>query len=331
MEFQEKKVITKQRFNPFYRPNEKEWWYTGISDKTNKLYIGISVIRTKFIDSIDFSVYFQDGENENVSSKAGGKFYQAKYIGYLNCGSGKNKLDVSVNRGKPNKKFYFDYTDKEGGREQSDACDNHWELSFSSNKKNLKLKANLSFDEQIPRFTKYDNFFENTYTLLHYFQNTVTGTLQINDAEPININGLGYQDHCYGNVPRKTKWHWIAVQGEKCSLASLMNYGAFAQQYTEAFLGINKEKNNWIRLNQDVSFECYAENHFAQHWRISSPDMHLKCVIFAWNNQNNWIPLAVNLKHYQCYVMVSGHIRVLNEWKPTGEMYGVLEEHYGKW
>lgn len=332
MQFQEQKVLISQRWNPFIELKDKEWWYTGISDESQKLFIGISVIRTKFIDSIDISVYFGDDINGNIDKdNSGGHWEQVSYMGWIKCGKEENKLDLSVNRDNPDKSFYFDYTDVPGGRADSDSCKNEWNLDFSSNKKDFSMSGSFMMNQQIPRFTKYDNFFSDTYTLLHYFQNKVSGTLNINGTDYKIENGLGYQDHCYGTVPRKTKWHWIAVQGETCALASLMNYGPYAQQYTESYFGNVFNKNDWVRLNQDVSFECYGENRFQKHWRITSPDMHLKCEILSWNNQNNWIPLFVNLKHYECYVKVEGHIKVNNEWKETGAMYGVLEEHFGKW
>lgn len=332
MQFQEQKVLLSQRWNPFVQTKAKEWWYTGISDESQRLFIGISAIRTKFIDSIDISVYFGDAVNQNAKKdNSGGHWEQAAFIGLMKCGKEENKLDLSINRNHSQKSFYFDYTDIQGSEDESDSCKNTWSLNFSSNKKNCSIRGNFEIRQKIPRFTKYDNFFCNEYTLLHYFKNTVSGTLIINEKEYKIENGLGYQDHCYGTVPSKTKWHWIAVQGEKCALASLMNYGPYAQQYTEAYFGNESTNNNWVRLNQNVSFECYGNNRFQREWQITSPDMNLKCEILSWNNQNNWIPPIVNLKHYECYVKVEGLIKLNNECKETGAMYGVLEEHYGKW
>ena len=149
MQLQEQKVFLTQRFNPFKGCKDKEWWYTGISDEKQKLFIGISVIRTKLIDSIDISVYFSDGVdkdnkvNVNVEKNSGGHWEQAAFMGWIKCGDEKDKLDLSVNRGRPEDKFYFDYTDEQGGREQSDSCKNKWRLEFSSNKKNLKIKGSF--------------------------------------------------------------------------------------------------------------------------------------------------------------------------------------------
>lgn len=338
MQFQEPKVLLSNRWISFKNFNDKEWWYTGICDQSQNLFIGISAIRTKFVDSIDLSIYFADEEGLNVNKdKSGGHWVQASFMGFIKTTNEQNKLDLSVNRGNEQKSFYFDYTDTQGGRLESESCNNKWNLAFASkkakdsNKNKVQIKGSFTIEQVIPRFTKYNNFFCNTYTLLHYFQNKVCGTLTVNGKEYVINNALGYQDHCFGTVPRKTKWHWIAVQGKDCALASLMNYGSYAQQYTEAYFGTEPSKNNWIRLNQDVSFECYEENRFLKHWRITSPDIDLRCKTFSWNNQNNFIPPIINLQHYECYVKVEGRIKVNNEWKPTGKMYGVLEEHFGIW
>ena len=329
MQYQEQKVSLNPRWNLLSHLTHKEWWYTGISDEKQKLYIGISVIRTKCIDSIDISVYFADKAPKGKDS--GGHWEHAVFLGYLKCGSDKNKLDVSVNADKKNPGFSFIYNDKKGDEKDSEACDNKWNLSFHSSKKGCTMDGSFVIKQSIPRFIKQDNYFARTYFLLHYFQNVVDGTLTINGKQYTISKGAGYQDHCYGNVPRKSKWHWIAVQGEKCALASLMNYGPYSQCYTEAFFGKKPNKQGWVRLNQNVSFECYSDKHFDSEWKITSSDMELTCQILAFNNQNNIIPPVVNLKHYQCYVLVQGKVRVGGIWKQTGKMYGVLEEHYGTW
>lgn len=320
MELEPRQVLLKQRWNPFTGGRDKEWWYTGISDETNGVYIGFSVIRVKFIDSISVTVF----------DPAAGKPVHAGWKGFLKPENPPNQLCLKAK----GRNFVFSYTGSE---------EDGWNFELDS----PEITARLRIEPELPHFTKFDNFFVDDYMLIHWFGNRAKGTVT-SAGRTYSVNdGRGYLDHCAGTVPGKTKWHWIAVQNERCSLASLMNYGVYPQCYTQAYLpaqgavsgpGANKDPspfNRWIRLDQDVSFECYHKDRFNRHWRITSPDMHLKMIIVQSDLERErippLIPFLVKLDHWHCSVTVAGHIRVDGVWIETGVMHGVFEEHFGNW
>lgn len=318
MDLEEKKVLLKQRFNPFVSGRKKEWWYTGVADDTNSIFLGFSVIRVMFMDSISVGLF--DARNPAA--------ILATWKGYLDSDNPQNRLSLKAK----SKKFTLDYTgsgtDGEG-----------WKAEIESE----TISASLEIKPTISPFTKFDNLFVDEYTLLHFFMNRVNGSITTrssgNEKTYTVTNALGYYDHCFGTVPKKTKWHWIAVQSETCVLASLMNYGTYAQCYTEAYFtgggAPESARGRWIRLDQDVSFECYHHDRFTKHWRVTSPDMALKLVVIQAECEKERIPpivpFLVNLDHWQCSVSLSGWIRVDGEWIETGDLHGVLEEHHGTW
>jgi len=311
VKLEEKQVLLTQRFNPFVSSKEKEWWYTGISDPDNNIFLGFSVIRVMFMDSISVTLF--DPERDEA--------LEVSWKGFLDKEIPPGQLYLKAH----NKKISFSYT---GSEEEG------WHFSFQS----PELSADLAIQKSIPHFTKFDNYFVDDYMLLHYFMNRVNGSIQTKEKTYTVNTAQGYLDHCAGTVPGKTKWHWIAVQNKNCALASLMNYGVYPQCYTQSyFAGAAPEAalNRWIRLDQDVSFESYHKDRFNKSWRISSPDMFLKCKIIQTSLEHErippLIPFLVKLDHYQCSVEIEGCIRVDGSWIETGPMHGVLEEHYGNW
>jgi hypothetical protein len=318
MDLEEKKVLLKQRFNPFVSSRKKEWWYTGVVDDTNRIFLGFSVIRVMFMDSISIGLF--DAKNPET--------ILAEWKGYLDSDNPQNRLSLKAK----SKKFTFDYTGSGTGSEG-------WKAEISSD----TISASLEIKPTISPFTKFDNLFVDEYTLLHFFMNRVNGSVTTRTSgsgKTYTItDALGYYDHCFGTVPKKTKWHWIAVQSQTCALASLMNYGTYAQCYTEVYFTVGaapeSAQGRWIRLDQDVSFECYHHDRFTKHWRVTSPDMALKLVVIQAECEEERIPplvpFLVNLDHWQCSVNVSGWIRVDGEWIETGDLHGVFEEHNGTW
>ena len=43
------------------------------------------------------------------------------------------------------------------------------------------------------------------------------------------------------------------------------------------------------------------------------------------------IPFMADLWRTEAFVTAKGRIRVDGHWLPTGELFGVMEEHYGCW
>lgn len=311
MQLEEKGILRKNRFNLFKNRNKKEWWYTGIIDQSQNLYLSITYARVDLTDSFRVILFTPENtEPQTISWK-----------GFLDKEIKTNQLYL-LHKGK---RLSFTY---------SGSGESGWKFRLSANGWDI----DLSINPQTPPFTKYDNFFAKEYTLLHYFQNQVSGTIQ-HKTKSYTINkGLGYYDHCFGTVPRKTKWHWIAVQNENFALASLMNYGEFAQCYTQCYIQKSKQTektNQWIRLNQDASFEYNPKKQWDEPWFVTSPDMEIKLTIinrFQYKERiPPLVPFFIKLDHSDIFIKAEGKVRVDNNWVDTGEMYGVLEEHLGLW
>jgi hypothetical protein len=155
------------------------------------------------------------------------------------------------------------------------------------------------------------------------------------DREYVLKDALTYADHCWGRIPSKTGWHWLAVQNEKAAIASLINYGAYSQRYTEIYF-TGKDTNSpqvgtWVRLNQAVSFEFLKKDRWEQTWHVTSPDMDLAVTLFQRKTDWTWIPFLIDLLHTEIYVKATGVVRIDGVWVETGDMFGVMEEHKGFW
>lgn len=334
----ERKVIT-DRMHFIKSFNEKEWWYSGLQfqipdddtpGKNKTMFLGISECRSIFIDSIAVVLY--DGKNSYPYKKNRKDPLLAGYYLKKNLKKGDGH---SLQIDSKNLKFnYYEIND------DGETNGYKLELHMSGLKKYAggNLDVSVVLKKKLPEFTKYDDFFENYYGLVNYFLSVESGIINIDGKEIIltaNDNLYMYQDHCFGNVPRKTKWHWIAVWNNKTLLDVLTNYGVYPQLYSEAFLpGVTKD---WERLNQDVSFECDDRpNRFGKTWKITSTHLDLQMELMGTALEReaipfSWCALLINLFHYQCFARVWGKVLVNGEWKETGDMFGVFEEHHGTW
>ncbi|MCX7749325.1 MAG: DUF2804 family protein [Clostridia bacterium] len=312
MELEEKKV-QHRGLNILKSWRDKEWWYTGIHDPTSKIYFSFFFIRVHITDHFKFTL-FDYGANPKSSLS-----FEKNIV--LDLGQQKNRL--SLNYRSKNLIIGYNGDEKEG-----------WSFHFSNRDYNIKIKINPS----APPFTKHDNNFVNCYSLMHFFHNIAEGFIETpNKNYPLN-HALCYYDHCFGRVPRKTRWHWIAVQNKDTALASLVNYGADSQKYTEVYFKENTENfklNQWIRLNQEVSFEHYPPNEGEGIWKATSCDMDLSITPLMRTCSINKIPPIVpfiaNLTHSEFFVKADGRVRVDSTWVEVMDLYGVMEEHCGWW
>lgn len=311
MELEEHKVMLTQRWNILKNHSKKEWWYTGVHDPASGVYLGFSLIRTALIDS--FHAVLFDSVNQQK--------YECGWKGYIASDNPPDQLSLQVH----NKKFSLDYR----GR---------GELGWHCQIRAQNFAADLHSHATLPPFTKYDNMFDHEYTLLHFFGNAVEGFVQAQGKEFRFRNALGYYDHCFGKVPARSRWHWIAVQNRDFAIASLMNYGATAQCYTQCYSRVSTPhdtSNRWIRLDQDVSFEYNPEERWTTPWRITSPDMDLELNVIQRCSSRERIPplvpFLISIDHDECFVNVRGKVRLDGHWQSTGDLFGVLEEHHGHW
>lgn len=289
---------------------DKEWWYSGVFDHAANIYFSFFFIRTAITDHFSFTLF--DPEQEYP-------IHFAKNI-ILNATKGIDKLCLRFASKNMNVEYLGD-------------AETGWNFKF----KNNKYDIDLNMESTTCGFTKFDNYFVNKYALLHYFHNIVNGTIQMPDKIYQVDKALGYYDHCFGRVPRKSAWHWLAVQNAEVALDSLINYGPFAQKYTQAYFkecSRSPRANEWIRLNQEVSFEYYPDK-FNSYWKVTSVDLDLIVTplmhICSLNKIPPIVPFLINITHYEFFVKVSGKVRIDCRWMEVKNLYGVLEEHFGKW
>lgn len=311
MELEEHKVLLQRRWNLLEHHGKKEWWYTGVYDPESGIYLGFSVIRVALIDSIQVALYDLSRREPVV----------VRWKGYLSPQNPPGQLCLQA----LGKRFSFDYRG-------SAALGWHCHIQADGFAADLRMRPNL------PAFTKFDNRFDHQYSLLHFFGNTVEGFVHTRGKEYRFRNALGYYDHCFGKVPSRSRWHWIAVQSQEFALASLMNYGASGQCYTQCFSRSGSPRelcDRWMRLDQDVSFEYDTQARWEKPWRLTSPDMDLELAVLQHSSIRERVPpllpLLISLEHHECYVKVRGKLRLDGKWLHTGDLYGVLEEHHGRW
>ncbi|MBX7057977.1 MAG: DUF2804 domain-containing protein [Leptospirales bacterium] len=290
---------------------DKEWWYSGLYHPPSGVYLSWYCVRVNIADSFTITLF----------DPALPRPLQWTRILYTEPKIPPEQLSLHYqSRG-----AQFSY---EGSLERG------WRLRFRSG----EWQADLEIAPGTSPFTKFDNEIIERYALLHLFQNTARGELCIGDRRYIFDGALGYYDHCFGRVPAQTGWHWLAVQNKDAALASLVNYGPYAQRYTEAYLqpAIPAPRNaQWVRLEQSVSFERERPADWRQPWRVSSSDMKLDLEVLQYRTNVQHIPpltrFIVDLKHTEAYVRATGRLRIDGRWVDPGPMYGVLEEHYGRW
>jgi hypothetical protein len=136
-------------------------------------------------------------------------------------------------------------------------------------------------------------------------------------------------------VPRRTGWHWLAVQNERVALSCLVNYGPRAHCYTQVWLDdAGPRPREWVRLEQSVSFECPGTTP-ACAWRVTSSDLDLDVELLQSTTGRTLIPplvgWLVNLTHTEAFVKARGRIRVDGTWVEVDGLGGALEEHFGTW
>jgi len=304
MELEEFKVLTQGRWKLWKTWQDKEWWYTEVHDSACGLYLGFGVTRVALLDSVHVLV-FEPGSL---------KPRKWDWKGFLEPGQDDRLHLVTGSRS-----FEFSST---GSAEEG------WEHRIRTE----GLEVDLVSKPTRPAFTKFDDTLDMEYGLLHFFGNRVTGSVELDGRRYALDAALGYADHCFGHVPRRTAWHWLAVQSRDVALAALVNYGVDGQKYCEAWVD---GETRWIRLDQDVSFECDLAGRWKHPWRITSPDLDLELELEGHELRKERIPplvpFLVRLDHHECRVRVQGRIRVDGRWLDTGLLHGVLEQHGGRW
>lgn len=290
------------RRNPLRQWNEKEWWFAYVWDPAQSFYFSWAFVRAFYGDHF-------------------------------------GALAVPVGDGAPvtiQKSLLLDRV-SEDGRLRLENQSRSWAVRYSEAGGKLRLfleaegwKADLSIEPSaVPSFERRENQFVRSYSVFHTYRNRVKGTVTVGGRERRLDSDHTYLDHCFGNVPARTGWHWIALQNRETALTSLVNYGPHAQLYTHVL-----RDGGWTRLAQDVSFDP-GPGSPGRTWRVTSPDLDLSVEPLGRNDAITkmppLLPFLADLTHTELLVRAAGRIRIDGRWREHGDLVGVMEEHFGRW
>ncbi len=302
MDLEEKKVGIK---DIFLNPRKKEWWYTGFLDSKRQVYFSLVFIRSPLISKFRFNVFDSNRTSPSIYHKTL-SFDKSQQTG---------KLDL--------KKRTNDFIISYSGDEQDG-----WRFELQDG----DISANVKMEPRQKSFTKFDDYVVNDYNVLLLMNNKADGKVKFGNRIYDIKNGQGIYDHCFGKVPRKTRWHWLAVQNRRFSLASWVNHDKLSQKYS--IISLNGKKNLSWKLDHNVSFECINDQN-SRDWKATSSDMNLNIKIIMSSDYSEKIPaifpFLVNLNHNEHFIEVKGKVRIGGKWTSTGKLYGVMEDHFGKW
>ena len=299
MQLEEKKLIR----NPLARQalRQKEWWFSYVHDPKAQVYCSWSFARAFALDR--FRLWICD--------LAGDGAWTVDRSLYLDRRQEPGVLDLR-HRGD----LDLEYRGGSEGRAVFRA-------------RGQGVRVDLEITRSPAPFVRRDNYFHCTYNLLHHFFNRVRGEISVGDRCFEVDSYDGYYDHCFGVVPRRTAWQWIAVQNEDVALASLVNHGPYAQRYTQVFA-----RGAWHRLSPDVDFE-YDPADLMAPWRVRSAELDLVVTPRRIHRDRIAVPpvlpVLVDLQHNELFVEVEGALNLGGEQIALRGMTGVAEEHAGRW
>lgn len=312
MDLEEKQVHRRRGLVDVLRHwNDKEWWYTGVYQPSTGVYLSWHVIRVNFSDQLVVTLF---------DPKRGQPHGFSRLV----------KTEAAIPPGELSLRWQghdaaFAYT----GR-----AEDGWQVRFSAPGRQIELAIRPT----TPPFTKFDNPFVERYALLCFTHARATGAVDFDGRAYAFEDALVYQDHCFGKVPSRTAWHWLAVQNEDASVISLVNYGPYAQCYSQCWMTPNvtgcPRPDTWVRLEQSVSFES-RDDGFDAPWRVTSSDLDLVVTPLLHEDTRTRIPpgwpFLVDLRHVESHVRAEGRVRVDGHWLDPGPLHGVMELHGGRW
>lgn len=288
-------------------PRAKEWWYVGWFDQTRSVYVSFHVLRLPAVDNVALTVFDLDVDQPVARRR-------------------KLLLTVPAHRDRTELLAHF----STGHVRYEGASEAGWRLQVADR----GLVADIVIDVRSPPFTKQENQFVHHYSMVSTMHARVSGTVTAEGRAYAFEDALGYADHCFGAVPRRTGWHWLAVQNADVALVSLLNYGAYGQRYSQLLHTGQDGVQQWDRLCQDVSFE-YPPLKSGNQWRLTSRDVDVTIDLLRTVGIRErlppLVPCWVNLVHDESFVRANGRIRTDQGWLALDDAYGVLEEHHGTW
>lgn len=302
--------VLRSRWHVLREWRSKEWWYTGVSDARHGAYFSWYFTRVNLLDEFAFTAFDPAvGEPQHFSQRT--------------------LLPLSPEEG-----LSLRYQGRRFEVSYEGAAERGWDFRFQSQ----GFDVRLHIQPTLRMFTKFDRHRRERYGLLHFFHNRASGTVRTPARTYEVQDALCYYDHCFGCVPRATGWHWLAVQNEDAALSTLVNDGACPQCYTQVYFKRNADGHRleqWIRLDQDVSFEQPLDDPLDAPWEVTSPDLELTVTpnqAFTLRERlPPLVPFFVNLDHAELFVTARGRVRVDGRWFDVDGLHGVMEQHFGRW
>jgi hypothetical protein len=194
------------------------------------------------------------------------------------------------------------------------------------------VSAQLKFKPSAPCFTEVYPMKRNRYSLLQYFQNYVSGTVEVPGRSYTLENASGIYDRCFGIVSRKTGWHWLAVQNEDIAITAWVHDWEDSPNYSHVLVKKEDGMREWVELCAAVTF---ARDSGKNRWHVAAEDLDLDVEILMTSpfrqEMPPLIPFFINLQHDDHFVRATGRVLVEGVWIHCGAMHGVLEEHKGIW
>lgn len=293
--------------NPLAAFGPKEWWYSGFHDPETDSWLSFFFYRSPHRDVFRLS-FFQPSKHAVQHVDWSGVF-------------GRPEVDDQIRLEALRKDFCARLQRQDAGLCRFELSTPSWEID-------------LQIHSTLPPFRTGDRQFEANYDLNQRFGLLATGSIRSPAGELELVHAPGYSDHSWGSVPRRSRWHWVALQNDRWCLNSLVNVGPFAERHTNA-MEVRAEEPRWIRLDPEVRFRNSKGFEWDSPWRLESTDLELDVEIIQASSFRRRIPplvpLLVDITHTEAFVRASGMIRVDGIWRQTGELRGVLEEHSGHW
>lgn len=288
-------------------PRNKEWWYVGWLDASSTVYMSFHIVRLPAIDNVAFTVFDLTNGAPIVRSRKQ----------WLDAPALFDRVDL-------NRSAHGHHVQYAGSYE------NGWRLRLADD----GVDADVTITPTAPAFIKEENQFQHHYSMLSTMHALVRGTVTVEGRWYAVDDALGYADHCFGDVPRRTGWHWLAVQNTNQAFNCLLNYGTHGQRYSQLLRRRADGTKEWVRLSQEASFE-YAPRRPGRSWRLTSWDVDLTIDILQSSRTREQlpplVPFWVDLTHDESFVRAFGRIRTEQGWATLDNAYGALEEHHGVW
>ncbi len=273
--------------------SEKEWWFGYLHDPEAGVYLSWSCVRAFYMER--FRCWFVDLATGEARVLDRPLFFQRAEGERMGLSAG----------GSPSV-FYG----AEGDRALRLRVEGRgWDLD-------LELEPS-----PVP-FARTEDQFDAWYGVRAHFHNRARGLVAVGDHRRTVATTRCY---CWGSVPSRTGWHWLAAQDEHTAIDSLVNYGPYGQKYTQIFVD-----GRWHVLPDDVTFDVDRREP-GRPWRVLSPDVELEARPLHSHHDRVQVPLLVDLHHAEHVVEVTGRVRIDGRWVDVGRLVGVTEQHHGSW